>query len=327
MKRKLLISCMLFLILSVSYSQKKDSLKSFKTDSDNINDICYTNKGQALAIADNDNIKVFSVSSGVLLNEFHGAHNNQILAIDISNDSTLLISAGKDNTLAIWDFITGVLIKKLDFQNDIITTAKISPGKRFIALGGTDNIVYVFETGSDEFKYKFTAHSNDILSVAFSPDGNLLASAGADGLINLFDLNNGNTVATLTGHKSWVRQVLFSTNGSELFSCGDDGQILLWKIKDLSSIRKIIMTTKNSAWITSLDFNETNVTYCYGNINGRINIVTPFNSYFSNVRVPVNKIIFKPDDSGFITVALATQGKGVLMMEAIDMKSISKKSE
>jgi len=290
-----------------------------KTDNKIIYGICFTHKGGALGIADNNTIKVYSTKDNKLLNEFKYGHKRQILTIDISKDSTLLVSGGKDSTIVIWDFVNNKILKSLSYQKGIITSVRISPDKRYLISGGTDKKVFLYDIEKDEVIHEFSDHSDDITSVKFSPDGKLIASASGDGLINIYDTENFKLITFLNGHRSWVRDISFSRDSTKLISCGDDSRIITWNISDLNRIAIVESSRKGFNWLLSVDLNEDSKTYVSGGIDGKIRIVTKFGKYTARIRKTINKVIFKPNEGSFLKVAIATRGKGVILIDAMDM--------
>lgn len=312
----------LFAFLSIStfgYSIKESAFMVYKTDSKIIYSICFTDKGGAIGIADNNAIKVYSTKGNKLLNEFKNGHKRQILAIDISKDSTLLVSGGKDSTIVIWDFVNNKILKSLTYQKGIITSVRISPDKRYLISGGTDKKVFLYDIEKDKVMHEFSDHSDDITSVKFSPDGKLIASASGDGLINIYNIENFKLITSLKKHRSWVRDISFSGDSIRLISCGDDSRIITWNISDINRITIENSSREGFDWLLSVDLNEDSKTYVSGGIDGKIRIVTNFGTYTTRIRKPINKVIFKPNEGTYLKVAVATRGKGVILIDAKDM--------
>jgi WD40 repeat protein len=318
MVKKLSLLAAFVVITSLVYS-KKSVYTSFETDSKIIFGICFTYKGGALGIADNNEIKVYSTEDKKLLNEFKNGHKKQILTIDISNDSTILVSGGRDSTIIIWDFITGKVIKSLSFQKGIVTSVDISSDGRYLISGGTDRKVYLYDIEKDELVNTFPNHSDDICSVKISPDGTMIASASGDGMINLFNIETLEHIASLQGHTNWVRDISFSKDCATLFSCGDDSKIIKWNISNRSRITIKNTTREGFGWLLSVDVHEDSQTFVSGGFDGKVRIATSFGGYSTRVRKPINKVIFKPHEGAYLKVAIATRGKGVVMIDARNM--------
>jgi len=321
MKKKIFISFAFLFIVALGYSQKEKAFTIFKTDSKNIYDICFTNKGSALAIADNNNIKVYSTASKKLLSEFKNGHTGQILTIDISKDNNLLVSGGKDSKIVIWDFINKKILKSLTYQKGIITSVKISPDGKYLASGGTDNKVYLYDIEKNELIHEFADHLEDVTSVEFSPDGKLLATASGDKTIKIYEVKTYKLITSLKGHKNWVRGISFSGDGTKLISCGDDSRIITWNISDVHNIGIQDELKLYYIWILSVDFNQDNKTYVFGGIDGKLRIESPFGTDFGKIGSPINRIKFKPNENIYIITAIATRGKGVMYVDARNMKN------
>lgn len=314
---KLTLSFILFSFQLVCFSQKHSNHKTFETSSNVIYDICFTNNGQAIAIADDKTIKIYNITTDKLIREFKDGHTKQILSIDISKDRKFLVSGGKDSTVIIWDFIQGKKLRSIK-SNGKITSVCISPDGLYLAYGGSENIVYTYDMIKSKLIYKLAEHSDDITSVAFSPDGRYLASSSGDKSISIYE--NGILKSTLKGHKNWVRSISFDSNSAKLISCGDDGKTISWNISDINKTKIISVSKHGSKWLLSTDFNQDNKTYAFADFDGNAVIIAQIGGYKTNVKAPINKIIFKPNEGSNLQVAVATRGKGVLLIEVKNMK-------
>lgn len=315
MKKEFLFLLVILIFPALSFSMKPGSYTIYKTDSRIIYGICFSDKGGVLGIADNNEIKVYSARENVLLNEFKNGHNRQILTINISKDSTLLVSGGKDSTVVVWDFLNNKILRKLSYHKGIVTSVSVSPDNKFIISGGTDKKVVLFDLGKNEVAGEFTDHQCEITSVKFSPDGSLIASAGSDGLIYIYNASNYKRIATLEGHKNWIRDISFSRDGKKLFSCGDDSKVITWNIEKLPSATVIINAKTRYVWLLTTDVNEDCETFVTGGEDGRIRIFSLFDKYVIRLGVPVNKVLFKPHEGAYIKVVAATRGKGVILVD------------
>lgn len=318
MKRISFLLGLIYALVLNTNAQKSKEFHRFPTEENIIHDIDFTQYGEAIGIADNKSIKVYSTVSHELLREFRNGHFGQILSIDISNDSTRLVSGAKDGTVAIWDFIEGKLLKSIKCYS-IITSVCISPNSQYLAYGGSDNKVFIYDLANDKIINIFTEHSDDITSIAFSPDGNYIATSGGDKLINIY--GNGTLITRLSGHKNWVRDISFNSKGTKLISCGDDGKIITWNISDISNPRIINESRHGFNWLLSVDYNQDDKTYAFADFRGNAEIIGQFGIYKTNIKAPINKILFKPNEGIYLKIAIATRGKGVLLINAKSMKS------
>jgi WD40 repeat protein len=308
-------------VFSYSYCAQKNAPVNFDTESRSVFDICFTNNGTALAVTDNKSVKIFSTQTGALLKEFINGHKRQILTIDISKDSTILASGGKDSLIVIWNIVSGEILKSLSFHKAIVTSVQFSPDCSYLLSGDSDGKVFLYDMKQEKVVREFNNHKRDITAVEFSPDGKLIATAGGDKLIFIYETGNLELKASLTGHRNWIRDISFSSDSKKLISCGDDSKVLQWYLGNMQDIKNNRLSNGSFSWITGVDYNMDNLSYAYGCLNGGISIVTPFSKYKARIKGPVNKIFFKPAEGNNLKVAVATMKRGVFILDAIDMKT------
>jgi WD40 repeat protein len=310
----------LSLFMMSARAQRVNEPYRFPTDEMIIYDICYTQNGGALGIADGKTVKVFSSSTHEMIREFNNGHTGQILSIDISKDSTILASGGKDSTCVLWDFMSGTQTGVVRYDG-VIASVSISPDNNFLAFGGSGCKAVLYNIKKKKVDYLLTDHNDDITSLAFSPDGKYLATTGGDKRIYIYNVENGSLVGVIEDHKDWVRDLSFSPDGSKLITGGDDSKIIQWNISNINSIRRQKSTKPCNTWILGLDFHSDNITYAYGNLKGEVKIISQFVNYEIDVKAPVHSVLFKPYEEHLLKIAIATRGKGVLLVNAVDMRS------
>lgn len=316
---KIIILLLIPLFLSCfGYSQKAKDYSAYATKSTDILDICFSKYGEVIGVPDNNVIKVFKTNTKKLIAEFKHGHTCQIQTIDISKDSLLLISGGKDSSIVIWDFINQVKLKTLNFQGSIVTSIKISPDNKFFISGGIDKVC-IYDIKNDKLIREI--NNNAITTgVAFSPDGKIVATSNSDKSITVFEVETGKLLAKLQKHKSWVRSLTFSNDGTKLISCGDDSKIIRWDTSDKNDIKLLNKNRYGYNWLLSVDFYQDNRSYVFGDFNGNAVIINSFGRYRVNVESPINKILFKPNEENYLKIAVATREKGVLFIDAKNMK-------
>jgi WD40 repeat protein len=318
---KNIISLLIFLlVLTNSYCRTGNNFKAYKTNDKRVSDLCFTRNGKVIGITDNQSIKFFFADSATLLADFQGGHRKRILSIDISKDSTLLVSGAKDSTIIVWDLLTGKVKQSLSYQKEMVTSVKISPDSKYIASGGSGGTVYLYRLEQNNIKFKISPGAGLISSVAFSSDGKLLAVAGSVGQVNIYNIDDGSLLTALAGHSGWVRGVCFSKDGKKVVSCGDDSRAVIWDISDILRPRNLTNSKCGNSWLMCADFSEDCQTFVMGNFNGNAIITGMFKTYRIRMGKPVVKVIFKPGEGINLKVAVATMGKGAFLVEASKME-------
>lgn len=321
MRKKIIITIQLLVILSISFAQIKEKYTVFPTDDKIIFDICFFDNGEKLAVADNTEIKIFSVKTQQLLKTLPNGHSDRILSIDISEDNTLLVSGGRDGTIVIWNLQEQSTVQNITLQDVIITSVDISPNSNHLLIGDSKGDITLYNMDKQAKDFHFKAHKKDITSVKFRPDGKIFASASGDKTLHIYSTENSKLLATLKGHKNWVRDIQFDQDGEQLVSCGDDGNVLFWNLKSLEDIKSKKIKIHTINWLTCIDFYEKDKAYTLGSTNGKVLIITHLAKYEAKMKGTINKLLFVPGNSSELKVVLATQKMGVILISAKNMKT------
>jgi len=154
-------------------------------------------------------------------------HDGGVQAVTFSPDGETLATAGRDNSIKLWQ-IDGQPLLTLNGHQDVVWSVGFSPDGKTIASASRDRTVRLWDTQGKQLQ-ALQGHDGDIYSVSFSPDGQTVATASEDKTVKLWDLQ-GNLLQTLTGHQSSVNSVAFSPDGQTLASGSSDRTIKLWAI-------------------------------------------------------------------------------------------------
>ena len=149
-------------------------------------------------------------------------------------------SGSYDNTIRLWDGVTGAHKRRLTGHTSGVNSVAFSPDGGTLASGSGDGTIRLWDAVTGAHLNTLTGHEYGVTSVAFSPDGGTLASGSrggsgtfsGDDTIRLWNAVTGAHLNTLTGHTGQVNSVAFSPDGGTLASGGrgifSDDTIRLW---------------------------------------------------------------------------------------------------
>lgn len=134
-------------------------------------------------------LAVVAVTAYLSVNEtwqetvFRDGHTAAVRRAVFSPDGKLLISAGEDYQVIVWDFARRMPVKTLSEHKGVVTTIAFSPDGRWFFTGSEDETAILWNAESFEKQIVWHDHPAPIITASFSSDGSLLAYARKDGVV------------------------------------------------------------------------------------------------------------------------------------------------
>lgn len=161
-------------------------------------------------------------------------HSELVRSVAISPDGQTLASGSSDQTIKLWNPVTGGLLGTLTGHSSAVLSLTFSPdGQTLVSASQQeflDGNIKLWDVSRAKLRQTL---GNSLVSigtncVSFSPDGQTLATAHFDAAIRLWQISTGKLQRTLRGHGYDVNSVTFSRDGRLLVSGGVDGAIMVW---------------------------------------------------------------------------------------------------
>jgi WD40 repeat protein len=206
-----------------------------------------------LTCSDDKTVKVWDIATGECAKTFRGyideGAEGKIFTIALSADDKYLAvggfigdhSKGRTDTIRIYDFQTGQIIKLLKGHKDVINNLEFSPDGNYLASASADGTVIIWAVKSNfNLRHTLVYHTKNIYGISFSHDRKYLASASYDAAIAIWDLKTGILIRSLDkAHDKEIRRIEYSMDDSYLATGSFDGTVKLWRAKDLSLVKII----------------------------------------------------------------------------------------
>jgi WD40 repeat protein len=153
-------------------------------------------------------------SAGPMLLE---GHTDWIRSVAFSPNGLQIISGSRDNTVRVWDTVSGAHKHTLKGHTHDVNSVAFSPDGAQIISGSYDCTVRVWDTVSGARKHTLKGHTNWISSVAFSPNGAQIISGSYDHTVRVWDAAMLDVpYSSFAGGKNSRNAIECSSDGSQV---------------------------------------------------------------------------------------------------------------
>ena len=167
-------------------------------------------------------------------------HTDEILALEVTPDSQLLISGSKDHTIKVWDIATGQEIYTLiGHTGSVLTLVLTSDGKQVIS-GSADHTIKIWSLETGQEIYTLRGHQGIIPTLALSSDGKILYSGSEDKTVKLWSLETQQEIAGFECQQS-ILSLAVTPDNNKLIACLEDGFLQIWDLKTLSLVNNWVI--------------------------------------------------------------------------------------
>ena len=149
-------------------------------------------------------------------------HGKDVLSVGFSSDNRMIVSAGRDRTIRMWNTL-GVLKWTIDSaHDDWVSQVLFSKDKNtYIISAGWDKKIKIWDQNMN-MKTSLAGNTRAINAIAISPNGQFLASGGREGVVRIMNLHN-NTLTRSFDCKSSVNAISFSPSHYVCVAATDAG--------------------------------------------------------------------------------------------------------
>jgi RNA polymerase sigma factor (sigma-70 family) len=153
-------------------------------------------------------------------------HTGLVGTVGFSPDSRLLLSAGGDGVVRLWDAVTGKQRREIDKHYHV---AAFSPDGEWVAVVQRDGTIMLHEVFIGKNTRRIGTHAGTVLALAFTADGKSLASANQDGSVAVWDVAGARRKRLFHRRPTpSCTSVAFSPDGKLLASGGVGGNGSVW---------------------------------------------------------------------------------------------------
>ncbi|CAI7613168.1 unnamed protein product [Penicillium pancosmium] len=155
-------------------------------------------------------------------------HSRSVASVTWSPDGSRLASGSYDQTIGIWDPVTGQCTSTLEGHSDWVRSIVWSPDGSRLASGSYDQTIRIWDPATGQCISTLKEYSTSVTSIAWSPDGSRLVSGSDYQTIRIWDPVTSQCISVFEGRSRSVLSVVWSPDGSRLASGSRDQRIRIW---------------------------------------------------------------------------------------------------
>ncbi|MBF0441073.1 MAG: hypothetical protein HQK54_04145, partial [Oligoflexales bacterium] len=121
--------------------------------------------------------------------------DSRITAFLVTKNEMNVITGNLSGGIAIWDFNTGKLIRRLSGHKDIVNSLAVTPDSKFIFSGSSDRRACLWSFDGNPIR-SFLENTSEISSVTFTPDLRCVLTGDGEGQIKIFEIETGKHLRT-----------------------------------------------------------------------------------------------------------------------------------
>lgn len=242
-------------------AETAECLETLIGHSDQVLSVAFSNDNKLIVSGGSDkNIIIWDFVTGKCLKVLHGyrdipssssesetskGHSGLVLSVAFSNDDNkLIVSAGTDWNIKIWDVETGKCVKTLRGHLNWVNSVVFSADNKLILSGSDDYMVKIWDVETGECLKSFDGHSAWVRFVSFSGDNELILSGSfshTNGYqVKIWNAKSGECLRTFKRAYNKI-SAIFSGDDKLIFSCDSSKTIKIWNIETGECLEKKIL--------------------------------------------------------------------------------------
>ena len=145
-----------------------------------------------------------------------------------SPDGELIVSAGGDGVIRLWDVRTGAEVGEFVGHQEAASAVWFSPDASRLVSVGEDRTVRVWDVRSGE-EIALLLHVSPVNDAVFVRGRDYVATVDAEGVGRIWSLDTGEPVSDFVGHESSISSVAYDAARDLVATGSSDGTVRVWR--------------------------------------------------------------------------------------------------
>ncbi len=196
------------------------------------------------------------------------AHEGPLQAIGLTGDGRMIVTAGQDRVLRIWNRETNTATGTIYMEDGPATSLTVRNHRGLTSHA--DGSINVWDLDTQRRLYRFKRNDASVWAATFLGSEDRIAAAGHDWLTTLWQTGSETTPArVLEGHGSAVQAVAADNAGTWLATGGADRTVKLWRLDD-GELRRTYRNLPD--YVSAVTFSAEGSLFAAGTLDGSIRL-------------------------------------------------------
>lgn len=305
------------ILASLGTFAQKPNVEYLNENKDIIYDLDMVDSARLAALA-SDYIAIWDLDKKSIIQK-HQMPGADLVCLDVSGDRKLMAYGNKRSDLAIVQ--TGSnesLLKKSYTGQGAVTDVKFNVSDSLVASTFYSGFFVVINIASKDV-WEYNIPEGRAISCGFSSNGKYLAVGDNKGIVRIYDLQSHTLQKEHIIHKALVKEIVWTDNDTRIVTASQNGQFRSI-FNPLAANMRIAKGPSMSGTlsgggcmpITTITFGCT--------LEGTVKIHFGLGSYKSKQGVAMHSVCAMPSKGIYMKLAVATNGKGVILIDSRSMK-------
>lgn len=222
------------------------------------------------------------------------AHDGALQAIGLSGDGRLIVTAGADRVLRVWNRDSNAAAGNIYMDDGPATSLTVRNHRALTSHA--DGSVNIWDLDTQRRLYRFKRNEASVWAATFLGSEDRIAAAGHDWMVTLWQTGSETTPARgLEGHTSAVQAIASDDAGSWLATGGADRTVKLWRPDD-GQLRRTYRNLPD--YVSAITFSNEGGLIAAGTLDGSIRLFSTAHNrplrIFNSHKARVTALAFSP---------------------------------
>lgn len=312
---------LLFFLLCLAFptliSSNKPDIIRLDQHKDIVYDIGISGTDKLVAMT-SDAIVTWDISKRAVIHQF-SVPEKGLTCLDVSGQGNLTAFGNKHGQITIIRTGTSEMVyQKSCSEKGQVTDIKFSPDDSLLAVVFASGFFHIVDYASGVF-WGNSIPEGKATCIGFRDDGDYFAIGNDQGVIVSYSNVRQDSVSKLSTSAKSINDIFWVSDADKMIVVSESGKILTYGgITSVGGSGQTSLKHNSGAISGSGYIYESNSLYTC-TLQGTVKIHFNFGIYKYNFPVATHAIEYLPLDDNFYTLAVATNGKGILLLNSQNM--------